>query len=333
MKYILLFFAFVNIAKAGTCTSTTRSNYSSNQVLTSSALNADFNQLVTKLNAFDGGCITDGTLEQTALNASDFSALYYGIQQGCALSYSDTNTISIDRCIASVNGALLKTATATTVTWGCSSCSAEVASTSYYVYIKTGSTGSTLTPLISTTAPNGDGYDNSGNKVLGSFYNNGSSNIDSNRIYQWRTGSIVKDETEWASYTPTFQGFGTPSSVECFYKRKGGDLYIECRFNAGTTTAAEARLYLPTGLVIKSTYTPSIAARGYYFRNSVGGVAGSKGSSILAESNVSYLTFGNQDVFSGTNANWKSKISSASAVFASGDEFSVMAGPIAIEGW
>lgn len=268
MKYILLFFAFINIAKAGTCTSTTRSNYSSNQVLTSSALNADFNQLVTKLNAFDGGCITDGTLEQTALNASDFSALYYGIQQGCALSYSDSNTISIDKCIASVNGSLLKTATATTVTWGCSGCSAEVASTSYYVYIKTGSTGSTLTPLISTTAPNGDGYDNSGNKILGSFLNNASSNIDPDRIYQWKVNSIGKDESSWTSYTPTFSaGVGTATGIDFYYKRDGSDLLIRGVYTTGTVAASTVTFTLPTGLAI-STSVPSRQVFGFCGRNS-----------------------------------------------------------------
>lgn len=323
MKYILLFFALINIAKAGTCTSTTRSNYSSNQVLTSSALNADFNQLVTKLNAFDGGCVTDGTLEQTALNASDFSPLFYGIHRGCALSYSDSNTISIDRCIASVNGSLLKTATATTVTWNCSGCSAEVASTSYYVYIKTGSSGSTLTPLISTTAPNGDGYDNSGNKVLGSFYNNGSSNIDQYRIYQWRDTGIVKDETDWTSYTPTFTGFGTVTVNDCYFKRKGGDLFVKCKWTAGTSTATEARVSLPTGM--SSSSFASIRSAGIV---TYGTVQSGLSLYALIEPGTTYLTFGYNSASVGS-LNKRNGNDFAP----SGQILSIDVGPIPIEGW
>ena len=67
-------FIFSN-SYAATCTTTSRTNYSSNQVLTSTALNADFNQLVTKANSFDLGCGTDGTLEFSSLNAADFASI------------------------------------------------------------------------------------------------------------------------------------------------------------------------------------------------------------------------------------------------------------------
>lgn len=145
--------------------------------------------------------------------------------------------------------------------------------------------------------------------------------------------SSANRDYDWTSYTPTFTGFGTVSSPECFHKRKGSDLFIQCRFNSGSTTAVEPRLSLPSGLTISSTYVPSITSKGVYFRNSAGAAAGSKGSAILAEPSVGYVTFSTADVFSGTNANWKTKVSSASAVFASGDEFSVQVGPLPISGW
>lgn len=188
--FSILFFV-ASVAHAGTCTTTTRSNYNVNQILTSSALNADFNQLVTKANAFDGGCVTDGTLESGSLNSTDFAVPLNGITQGCGLTYNDANTITIDRCIASVNGAFVRKTSTTSVTWGCSGCSSEAASTTYYVYIKTGSSGSTINALISTSAPNSDGYDSSGNKVLGSFYNNASSAIDQFRIKNWVKGQYL----------------------------------------------------------------------------------------------------------------------------------------------
>lgn len=191
MKYFILLLTFFisNQIFAATCSSTSRTNYNSGQVLTSTALNADLNQLVSKVNAMDGGCITDGTLEATSLNATDFAALTNGIQQGCEVIYVDSNTVAVDKCMTSVNGKFVKTTTATNVTWGCSGCSAESAGvlTVYYVYAKTGSTGSTLNLLISTTAPNADGYDGSNNKVIGRFQNDASNNIERYAIYSWAT--------------------------------------------------------------------------------------------------------------------------------------------------
>lgn len=187
-------------SEAATCTSTTRSNYVTNQVLTSSALNTDFNQLVTKLNAFDGGCITAGTLESDSLNTTQFAPMLKGIKEGCKVSYSNASTVSIGKCLAAVNGNFVTTTAATTASFGCSGCSSETSSTTYYTYIQTGSTGSTLTPLISTTAPNEDGYDDSGNKVLASFYNNASSDIDQYSIRQWAVNQFTPIETGFSAF-------------------------------------------------------------------------------------------------------------------------------------
>lgn len=187
MKYFILIstLIFSGALFGATCTETTRTNYSAGQVLTSSALNADFNQLVTKANSFDGGCVADGTLEFSALNLTDFASVSNGIQAGCAVSYVGVNTVSVDKCLATVSGKNIKTTVATNVTWGCSGCSAEVSSTQYYVYIKTGSSGSTLNPLISTLAPDNDGYDGLGNKIVGKFYNGATGDILDSSIYSW----------------------------------------------------------------------------------------------------------------------------------------------------
>lgn len=195
MKIFLpLIFFILSSAYGATCTNTTRTNYGSNTVLTSSALNADFNQLVTKANAMDGGCVSDGTLESTAFDSS-LDALKNGIHQGCTLSYSDANTVSVGKCILSVNGKFVKTTVAKTATWGCPSCSAEVVSTQYYVYALTTSGGSTLNLLISTVAPGTDGLDGSGNKVIGKFYNNSSGAIEQYSIFPWVIRDFVQQDT------------------------------------------------------------------------------------------------------------------------------------------
>jgi hypothetical protein len=197
MKYFILLlslfitFSIASEAYSATCSSTSRTNYSTGQTLTSSALNADFNQLVSKVNSLDGGCVTDGTLEASALSAADFATVTNGIHQGCALAYVDGNTVQVGKCILSVNGAFVKTTATTNVTWGCSGCSSEVAVTVYYVYAKTGSTGTTLNLLISTTAPGVDGYDASSNKVLGRFVNNAASAIDKASLDNWSSNGFI----------------------------------------------------------------------------------------------------------------------------------------------
>ena len=150
---LLIAFTFSSLSFGATCTSISRTNYTTNQVLTSSALNSDFNTVYSAANALDGGCITDGSLETTALNSSQFSVLLKAVKEGCKVSYSSASQLSIGKCLASVNGNLVATTVATTVSMACTSCSAEAASTTYYVYIATGSSGTTLTPLILTTAP------------------------------------------------------------------------------------------------------------------------------------------------------------------------------------
>lgn len=189
IKFIVLLFLIISAQSFGaTCTSISRTNNSANAVLTSTKYNTDLNTVYTAANALDGGCITDATLEDDALNTTDFAALLNGLTDGCIVAYSDANTLSVGKCRASVNGAFVRTTVATTVTWLCSGCSAEASSTYYFLYIKTGSTGSTLNLLISTSAPNEDGYDSSGNKVLAKFYNSSGSDIFTQSIVQWVGG-------------------------------------------------------------------------------------------------------------------------------------------------
>jgi hypothetical protein len=228
MKYfILLLSLFItlsitNEAYSATCSSTSRTNYSTGQTLTSSALNADFNQLVSKVNSLDGGCVTDGTLEASALSAADFATVTNGIHQGCALAYVDGNTVQVGKCILSVNGSFVKTTTTNNVTWGCSGCSSEVVSTAYYVYAKSGSSGTTLNLLISTTAPGVDGYDGSSNKVIGKFFNNASSAIASTSLFSWNGNGYHQPQRVSFSFTYS-DGAATPCSGACSTVTQGGD--------------------------------------------------------------------------------------------------------------
>ena len=98
--------------------------------------------------------------------------------------------------------------------------------------------------------------------------------------------------TAWQSYTPTFQGFGTPSAVEFQWRQVGQNVEIRGKFTSGTSTTVEARIGLPAGLSSAGTgIIPSIQIIGKcnvsltsstYF----GGVR------VLAEPSVTYLTLG-----------------------------------------
>jgi hypothetical protein len=140
-----------------------------------------------------------------------------------------------------------------------------VGTTSYYVYIKTGSVGTTLNLAISTTAPNGDGYNNSGDKVLAKFYNNGVSDIDAYSINQWATNDFITSDTDLISYTPTFVGFGTVTGIDFKFKKEGGNIHVFGQFTDGTKTSEIYKIGLPSGLrLADGVITPTMLGDFYF---------------------------------------------------------------------
>ena len=242
---ILLAMFLVGKSYAGTCASISRTNSSTLSVLTSSKYNTDLNSVYGAVNNLDAGCLTDNTLEASALNATEFAPLLKGIQQGCKVIYSNASTVQIDKCLSSIDGEFVATTTATNAAFGCTGCSAEVASTTYYLYIQTGSSGTTLTPLILTGAPNNDGYDSGGNRVLGRFYNGGASDIDRYSIDQWHVNRFIAQNTgEINAGTMTITGEtstptkGTTSVDSVKWSRVGK--YMQFRYDFTQTGAGAA---------------------------------------------------------------------------------------------
>lgn len=105
--------------------------------------------------------------------------------------------------------------------------------------------------------------------------------------------------TDWASYTPANQGFGTLSAVDVLWRRVGGNLEISGKLTTGTATAVEARLYFPTSNV-SLTFSQGIRGAGYWF---IGTSVTSHGGQVLIESGVNYLTFSDISAFSGGAGN------------------------------
>lgn len=97
------------------------------------------------------------------------------------------------------------------------------------------------------------------------------------------TGGSVGSVT---AYTPTFTGFGTVSVEDFDYQDVGDFLIITGRFTAGTATAVEARVSLPTGYT--TITTDGIRNCGTWAQNT--NLAGDT-HTVLWESGATYLTF------------------------------------------
>lgn len=127
--------------------------------------------------------------------------------------------------------------------------------------------------------------------------------------YQSAAG-VVPIITQWAPYTPTFTGFGTVSGVDCYWRRNGDTLELDCRFVCGTSTATQARMSLPSGLT--SVTGPSDHIAGYGAIN----VASTGFWTIIIEQTQTYVTFGRQDGSNGglTKMNGNTLLSSTNVL-------------------
>lgn len=128
---------------------------------------------------------------------------------------------------------------------------------------------------------------------------------------------------DWRSYTPTTNGLGTPSGIECQSKREGSDQLIRCKLTAGTTTSAEMRVGLDGVTASGVSKIPSIQTCGQFNFTSTNSVAQYQ---TLCEPGVSYVTF------SAINASFSglSKINGNTLGTGYGFNFTAR---IPIEGW
>jgi hypothetical protein len=135
--------------------------------------------------------------------------------------------------------------------------------------------------------------------------------------------------TPWVAFTPTFTGFGTVSINYCKQRQNGSNREIDCKFTAGSTTAVEGRISLPSGDVVVSDI-PTIKSVGVYFRNNAGGATTSHGGAMLAEPSLSYLTFSPDTIFGSASSNVFSKAIVSTDIAANTDVLAIQASvPIA----
>lgn len=93
-----------------------------------------------------------------------------------------------------------------------------------------------------------------------------------------------KCNTPWVTYTPTFTGFGSPSTLTALWRRVGDTLFVDSWFVMGTVSASTASMSLPAGLNIN----PNKVA----LQNLVGGggpVVGKSGQNVANQQNYVIL--------------------------------------------
>jgi hypothetical protein len=125
------------------------------------------------------------------------------------------------------------------------------------------------------------------------------------------TSVEVPNITAWQGYTPTFQGFGTPSAVEFEWRQVGEDVEIRGKFTSGTPTAVEARIGLPGGLTSADTsLIPSLQIAGKAGRS----VSAADNYLTMIEPSVSYLTLSRQSLNVFTKSTGSAFVSAADQI-------------------
>jgi|SRR6516164_294608 hypothetical protein len=67
---------------------------------------------------------------------------------------------------------------------------------------------------------------------------------------------LLERESQWVSYTPSFTGLGTPTSVGCLFKVVNDTLSVKAFYGVGTVSATLASISLPTGYPMSTTKVP-----------------------------------------------------------------------------
>ncbi len=66
--------------------------------------------------------------------------------------------------------------------------------------------------------------------------------------------------TDWASYTPTIAGVGTPSNVSFYWRQVGNEIFVTGTFTMGTVSGSTLSVTLPNSTVIATSKMPSSTA-------------------------------------------------------------------------
>lgn len=135
--------------------------------------------------------------------------------------------------------------------------------------------------------------------------------------------------TEWQQYSPTVVGFGTPTSASYWWKRSGDSIHLMGTFIAGTTTATQAQIPLPSGLTISSTKGSGVInLKGKWNTNTGASSVFFDAGTVLATQGNSYIQFGIES----STANALNP-ANGSAFILSGSALSYFTEEIPVAGW
>lgn len=111
--------------------------------------------------------------------------------------------------------------------------------------------------------------------------------------------------TDWVSYTPTFTGFGTATSIKFISRRVGDSLQVQGTFSPGTSTATTAQVTLGYGGANANVTADSAKLQALGVVGSAAQSASSTtffGISVLANGGNNYFNFGAQTSIVGASA-------------------------------
>jgi len=136
----------------------------------------------------------------------------------------------------------------------------------------------------------------------------------------------IRSVSNWTSYTPQTDGFGTISASGFRYRRVGDSCEIQGKFIVGTPTAVEAKIYLPVVEAVQLTSSIPITSQivGSGARDTVGAV---DFHVLCGVSGTSWLAFGRT-----TPAEGGFSRLTGSVLFDSGQTFSFFA-TVSIDQW
>ena len=286
-------------AKAGTCSSITFTSAAARSQLTSTKYNTDNSTIYDFVNAYDGGCVSSRTLENDAISTSSnvgFAVPLNGIFNGCKVTLLDSSTMAINNCMASVNDKWVKTVTNTNVNWTHLDTGSEATGTLYYIYIDSTSNGTTLTPVISVTAPGTDGL-NGSDRILARVVNDANGDFRP-IVRQWKVNDFDRSiHQETGTITAT--GWTTSYAQVAAYETLNGDWNL--RFSFGGSDGSQ------------TTHTVNVS--GVTFKDDPGGRDYAITCAGSSDSRINYRSIAVEN----TSRIFMSWDSAESAYFCSGD--------------
>lgn len=216
-----------------------------------------------------------------------------GYQMGMALGYSSASQITVSAGEAMVSNSagtirlMLRNTSSTTVSFSDIDTGAEASSTTYYVYAIAATAASetaTFKVSASSTAPSGVTY----YAKLGSFYNDGSSNIDMSKIYAEPYGSAPTSSSglafgqmgDWVtkSWDTTYQAL-TDGFVVCYAAVDNGDDFSIVTDSSSSPSTVRQSIGTGSGTTGFAGVMSSPVKKGDYYRCKIN--SGSVGTSAM----------------------------------------------------